>query len=129
MEASSSPDGYEFTPHENEVLGTTARWVGYWAWFAIVGGVLLGLGGLFTLPGGIANIVLGGVYLFVGISFKGAAGSLQSAVGTAGSDVDHLMSAMENLRTAFMVMVILTAVGILASIVLAVVGGGGGAAG
>lgn len=121
MEASSTPGGYEFTTRQNETLGATARWVGIWAWFAIIAGALMILGGVLTLPEGIANLVLGGVYLFVGISFRGAAGSLRSVVETAGSDVEHLMSAMENLRKAFMIMVILTAVGILASIVLAVV--------
>lgn len=127
METSSSR-GYEFTPGQNETLGTTARWVGIWAWFAIAAGAFMIVGGLFTLPQGIANLVLGGVYLFVGISFRGAAGSLRSVVETAGSDVDHLMSALESLRTAFKVMVILTAVGILAGVVLAVFGAGGGAA-
>ncbi len=129
MEASSPPSGYEFTPSQNEVLGATARWVGFWAWFAIIGGALMVLGGLFALPAGIVNIVLGGVYFFVGLSFKGAAASLKSVVGTRGSDVDHLMSAMESLRKAFKIMVILTALGIAVAIVLMMIGVGAAASG
>lgn len=126
MEASSPPDGYEFTPSQNEVLGSAARWVGYWAWFAIVGGALMCLGGLADLPAGIGNIVLGAVYVFVGLSFKGAAGSLKSVVTTTGNDLDHLMAAVEHLRAAFKVMVILMAVGIAAIIVAAIVLGPNG---
>lgn len=122
MESSSPPTGYEFTPSQNEVLGSTARWVGYWAWFAIIAGALTALAGVFTLPAGVFNLVIGVVYVLVGLSFKGAAGSLRSVVATSGSDVAHLMSAMDNLRKAFKIMVLLLAIGLAAALVLALVG-------
>lgn len=124
MESSSPSSGYEFTSSQDEVLGATARWVRYWAWFAILGGVLMALGGLLALPAGIVNLLIGAVYFFVGLAFKRAAGSLTSVVTTTGSDIDHLMSAMDNLRSAFKVMVILMALGLLGVIAMAVIGAG-----
>lgn len=132
-EPGTSPGGYEFSPAEDAVISDTAKWVGIFAWFAIVGGLLMALVGLVTIPAGLVNVVIGAVYLVIGIWFRGAAKSLSLVVTTAGNDVAHLMEALGNLKSAFMAMVILVAVGFALGILVAVLAatatmmaGGGG---
>ena len=112
--------GYEFRAAEDEVIGGLARWVGIFAWFCLIAGALMALGGLLTLPHGLLNVIGGAVYLFIGAWLRGAAGSLRNVVATEGDDIAHLMAALDSLRSAFMAMVILIGVGILLSTLVAV---------
>jgi hypothetical protein len=105
--------GYEFTPAQDEVIGSMARWTGIFSWFALISGTVLALFGVLQLPEGALNIIGGSVYLFIGMWFRGAAKSLRMVVDTEGDDIAHLMSALENLRSAFMAMVVILGVGIL----------------
>ena len=113
---------YEFGERENAVVGETATWVRYWSLIAIVGGVLMLIGGVFTLgSGGFVQLVLGAIYIFVGVTFKGSAAALRSVVETTGDDVGHLMTALDKLGTAFKVMVVAVAIGIALAVVAGVV--------
>jgi len=113
--------GYEFGAGENAVIGDTARWVGIWAWFAIVGGVLTGVVGIFAMPVGLVNLAIAALYVVIGMWFRGAAQSLSSVVTTEGSDVEHLMGALVNLKSAFKAMAIATVMGIALIIVFGLV--------
>jgi len=128
MESSASPAeqspptpqwGYEFKSAEDEVIGGLARWVGIFAWFSLIAGMVMAAGGLLTAPAGLLNVVGGSVYIFIGMWLRGAGKSLQSVVTTEGDDIAHLMSALENLRSAFMAMVVLVGVGIILSTMVA----------
>ena len=87
-------------------------------------GAVVAIRGLVSLPDGFGGLALGAVYIVIGAYFRGAGRSLQSVVETEGDDVDHLMSALGNLRSAFRVMVIITAVGFVAGIIAALVAPG-----
>lgn len=118
--------GYEFNAAEDEVIAGMARWTRIFSWFALLSGIVLAVGGLLTLPAGVLNVVGGSVYIFIGMWFQGAAKSLRNVVDTEGDDIAHLMSALENLRSAFMAMVVLVGIGILiATVVAGIVAGGG----
>lgn len=80
-------------------------------------------GGLLTLPDGVGGLVFGTVYLIIGIYFRGAGPSLKSVVETEGNDVDHLLSALISLQSAFKVMVIVAAIGIILGSLAAIVAG------
>ena len=110
---------HEFGTEENDVIGSAARWVTWWGWIAMGAGLLLIAGGVATLgEGGLTEILLGAVYLLVGVYFRGAGRSLGNVVETTGQDVAHLMRALERLTSAFRVQVILVLVA-LAMIVIA----------
>jgi hypothetical protein len=118
--------GYEFTPAQDEIIASMARWTGIFSWFALISGTLMAFAGLLQLPAGALNVVGGSVYLFIGMWFRGAAKSLRKVVDTEGDDIAHLMSALENLRSAFMAMVVIVGVGILiATFVAGIVAGQG----
>lgn len=105
--------GYEFTSAQDEVIAGLARWTGIFSWFALLSGALLAVVGIVQLPVGAVNVIGGSVYLFIGMWFRGAARSLRLVVDTEGDDIAHLMSALDNLRSAVMAMVVIVGVGIL----------------
>lgn len=118
---------FEFGVRENDVIGGTGRWVTWWGWISMAAGVLLIAGGVSALrEGGISQLVLGGIYVLVGVYFRGAGRSLGRVVETTGDDVAHLMEALERLTSAFQVQVILVIVGValvfVAGITMAVAG-------
>jgi hypothetical protein len=121
--------GYEFKAHEDEVIGGTARWIGIFAWFGIVIGALLALAGIFTFPAGTANLIIGAVYVMIGMWFRDSARSLRSVVETEGDDIAHLLAALGKLRSAFMAMVVLIAAGVALGILAAILMAGAEAAG
>lgn len=123
MESTASSRDYEFSPSDESVIGGTARWVGIWAWFAMVGGAITAAGSLLTLPDGVEGLAFGTVYLIIGIYFRGAGRSLKSVVETEGNDVHHLLSALGSLQSAFKVMVIVAAIGIILGSLAAIVAG------
>lgn len=129
MEGSTEPRTYEFNTSENVVIGGAARWVGIWAWFAIIGGILVAVAGVFTLPVGLANLVFGIVYLLIGMYFRQSAQSLSSVVTTAGSDIRHLMLGLDKLRAAFKFMVIIAVIGMVVVILAVIIGAAAMAAG
>lgn len=118
--------GYEFTPQQNAVIGSTAVWTrGAGIIQAVLGGLIaLGaLGAIFSgnVGGGIGNGVAAAVYLTIGFAFISAAGALGRVVGTQGNDIQHLMSALEAYQRAFKIQVILVLVAIALVIIGAII--------
>lgn len=109
---------YEFAPAENAVIGRTARWVTWWGWIAVAAGIILIVGGLTTWgEGGLAQVLLGGIYILIGVYFRSAGRSLARVVDTTGRDLSHLMEALDRLTAAFRVQVILVVAMVLMAIV------------
>ena len=124
MEASNPPgaSAHEFGPHENEVIGKAGTWIGYWSWIAIFSGIAMMLGGFFTDGDLLGSLIMGAVYLFVGIYFRGSANAMKEVVETTGNDVQHLMTALDKLGSAFKVMVLLVFIGVVLGLVAGVIG-------
>jgi hypothetical protein len=105
--------GYEFSVAENDILARTAFWVTWWAWIAIIGGILTAVSGIFTMPAGIGGLVGGGLALLLGMYFRDSARAMRAVVDTAGNDIGHLMIAVEKIGAAFKVYVILFIIGMV----------------
>lgn len=114
--------GYEFTPLENSVLGSTAGWTrGAGIIQAIVGGLML-LAAIFAvvksnIVGGITNGLAATVYLVIGFALLSAASSLGRVVSTQGDDIQHLMEAMKAYERAFKIQVLLVILAVVIGLV------------
>lgn len=115
------PGGHEFGPYENDVIGKAGKWIGYWSWIAVLSGVATIITGFLTPEDIVGALIMGAVYIFVGVYFRGAAGSMKAVVETAGNDVQHLMTAMDKLSSAFRVMVLLVFIGVVLALVAGIV--------
>lgn len=121
MDEAAQPAGaHEFGARENEVIERAATWIGYWSWIAIISGVLSGLGGLVS-EDPVGSLIMGTIYVIVGAYFRGAATSMKEVVSTAGNDVDHLMTALDRLSSAFKVMVLLVFIGVVLALLVAII--------
>ncbi len=106
---SSSPKGGNETVKEIALALFKAK-----GWMKL-SAILLIIGGIFSVPVGILNIIMG-------VVIWGAAGKIDLA--TATGDKDALMGAMNNLRTYFILYGILSLIGIIVfAVVLAIAGG------
>lgn len=124
MEATTPPpgtDAHEFGPYENEVIGKTGKWIGYWSWIAVLSGVAMIITGFLTSESIVGGLVMGAIYIFIGLYFRGAAKSMKDVVETAGNDVQHLMTALDKLSSAFKVMVLLVFIGVVLALIAGVV--------
>lgn len=126
-----SPGGsYEFSPHENTTIASTGKRSTLWGIIALVGGVLLlgCMGLVFAVRGelvkegldpnwitiivvamapfALVNLAIGGLYI-------GAGKALGAVVRTQGSDVEHMLQALDKLANAFRLEVIMSIVGVL----------------
>jgi len=121
---------YEFTQRENKTIQKAASWAKI---LAIVIFIQAGLSAIQQLAAlNICGVIVGvGVALAVGISFFQAGKSLQAVVDTEGSDIGHMMTALERLGTAFMIRIVLVcvAIGLVVLAVLALVALGAAAFG
>ncbi len=92
---------YEFTEAQNQtlqILGSRMKWVGI---LFIVIGAVSGLRGVLGLAEGGTALVLilyAAIYILIGIWTRNAGNSFSLVVETAGSDIPHLMDALESLR-------------------------------
>ena len=122
--------GYEFTPAQNKVIRSTGSRVRIWGVFSLIGGGLTVLGAVaLFFTGEAAGVVVGIIWgvlalipIFIGLNFFRAGRALGAVVGTEGSDIDHLMGAIQNLGTAFLIQVVAAvlwvSLGILAAIAI-----------
>ena len=118
--------GYEFTPSQNKVIRSTGSRVRVWGVFSLIGAgltVLIGVALLFA--GEVAGVVVGIIYgllalipIFIGLNFVRAGRALGAVVGTEGSDIDHLMGAIQNLGTAFLIQIVAAVFWVVIFIVL-----------
>ncbi|MBS2012015.1 MAG: hypothetical protein JST00_03955 [Deltaproteobacteria bacterium] len=96
---------YEFSDEENRGIASAAFWARLLAIFLIITGVA-------SLVN--CNIVAFGIDLGIGLTFLGAASSLTAVVNTQGNDIQHMMTALGKLGSAFKIRVFVT----LAAVVL-----------
>lgn len=93
------PPQYEFSQEDNVVIGKAAFWARMLAISLLIAGGLT----LFS-----CNVVAIAFYVIIAIPFLMAANSLQRVVDTQGSDISHMMEAIQQLGTAFVVKLIVT---------------------
>ena len=126
---------YEFNETQNQVISDLAHKMKFVSFFLVAIGVLkfgfailllieqMEQGYVVPLDGFISGII----YLLLGIWGIKAAGSFQQVVKTQGNDIDHLMSALGNLKNvvslAYWLLIIFLLVFIV-GIILAIVLGG-----
>lgn len=103
--AQAQPSGYEFSLSQNQTIQMLAKRMKVLGWVYIIYGALIGLIGVLTLVMmpliGVLYILITAVILFTGIWTKSAATSFDMIVSTKGSDVNHLMDALESLRKLY----------------------------
>jgi hypothetical protein len=120
MEATTpppQPSSHEFGPHESQIIGKAGKWIGYWSWIAILSGVLMIVGSFLDQEDLVAGLIMGVIYIGIGAYFRGAASAMSEVVSTAGNDVQHLMTALDKLSSAFKVMVLLVLIGAVAGLI------------
>lgn len=126
--ATAAGGSYEFDAAQNEVIrraGARTRW---WGIFTLAVGVLMIAGALVAILSGGAAAILGGlVYgaialipVFVGLNFIRSGKALQAVVATTGSDIGHLMRALDNLSRAFLIQIAAAAVWIALGVIGAI---------
>jgi hypothetical protein len=118
----ASYGNYEFNDYENSVIGKTAGRAKLWGIIStVIGALELCLGcGAVASPTLATYIPTGIISLVVGITFIGVGNSLKSVVDTSGSDLMHMMQALEKMGTAFMIQIICTIVGVVLMILIGV---------
>ena len=114
---------YEFTAAQNEILKKAATWAGLLAWILMASGGLMAIGGILSLDASaIGVLIAAAIYFMIGLNFRGAAVSMKAVVETAGNDIDHLMTALDKLGSAFKVMGILFLLGVILFVALVAYG-------
>lgn len=112
---------YEFSLEQNHILRKTATWTSIFAWIMMVSSGIMALGGLLTgEASSIGALIAAAIYFTIGLTFRGAATSMSAVVQTAGNDIEHLMSALDKLGSAFKVMAIVFLVGVVLSALVTV---------
>ena len=110
---------YEFNDTENAIIDKAASRARLWGIISTtIGGLecLGSCGAVFKadlathLPSGIVAIV-------VGITFMGVGNSLKMVVQTQGSDVMHMMQALDKMSSAFMVQIVCAIVGFVLTLI------------
>lgn len=118
---------YEFDNSQNELIKQLADKMRFVSYFLIGVGVLVAIGGLFTLTrGGISNIISGVVQAIIGVWTSKAASAFQRIVATQGNDIENLMGALSELRKLYTLqywLLILTLVFLALGLVLGIVSG------
>ena len=114
---------YEFTAAQNEILKKAATWAGLLAWILMASGGLMAIGGILSLDvERLGALIAAAIYFIIGINFRGAAVSMKTVVETAGNDIDHLMTALDKLGSAFKVMGILFLLSVILFVALVAYG-------
>lgn len=98
--------GHEFTAEQNKVIKdlSQAMMIVAIAWF-VYGGISL------IVP--FVGWVTGAILIAIGVYLWGAMKSMKSIVETEGNDIEHLMQAIDKLRSYFKTFAILTIIGIV----------------
>jgi hypothetical protein len=121
---------YEFSSSQNELITQLAEKMRFVAYFTIGLGVLIAIGGLFTvLRGGISNIITGVVQIIIGVWTNKAASSFKLIANTQGNDIENLMGALGELRKLYTLqywLLIITLIFAALGLVLLIIGVGSG---
>lgn len=115
---------YEFNAAENDVIARTAARAKLWGMISAVFGAfqLLGSCGMVANAGLAMYLPLGIIGLVVGVTFMGVGSSLRSVVDTQGSDMPHMMQALQKLTQAFTVQIVATIVGVVIGAIVLFIG-------
>ena len=110
---------YEFTEAQNGTIRVVAdrmKWVGMF--LIAVGGLygILGVLGLAEGLGAFGLIIYAVIFILIGIWTRSAGGSFSLIVETAGSDIPHLMDAVESLRKLYTLQFWLMIVGLVIAV-------------
>lgn len=121
------PDAtYEFTPAENETIQVLARRMKFVGIFNIIIGILYGLSGLvFLLVQPLMLLVylpVVGMLILIGVWTNSASSAFKMIVQTAGQDIMHLMSALENLRKLYNLQFWLLVIGLALVVIFIIIG-------
>ena len=112
---------YEFSGEQNAILAKTATWSRLLAWILIGSSVLMAIAAALSGEGGaMGALVAAAIYFVIGLSLKDAALSMTAVVETAGNDIEHLMTALDKLGSAFKTMAIVFLIGVIISVVVTV---------
>ena len=100
-----SESQYEFNEAQNRVILDLSQKMKFVSFVLIIVGLLQVLGGIFSafaqsIPGAIDGFIGGIIYILVGVWGTGAANSFRQVVDTEGNDIDHMMSALGDLKKA-----------------------------
>ncbi len=107
---------YEFAPAQNALIGSLADKMTFVGLFGLSLGLLALLAGIARFDP--AALILGLVYILVGVWTRSAGGSFREVVRTHGADISHLMNALESLRKFYSLMYWLGIVAIAALVIL-----------
>jgi len=113
---------YEFDSRQNGILQKAATWTSLFAWIMMISAAIMAVGGLLSgEAGSIVALIGAAIYFTIGLTFRDAASAMTAVVETAGNDMEHLMTALDKLGSAFKVMAIVFLIGVFASAVATVV--------
>ena len=111
----TTPAQYEFSPDQNDIITRLSGSMRELGLFMQVIGGLYGIGALFTMGDAFDDAkAIGGLlvmaltcafYFLIGTWTSRAAKSFKSVVETTGNDVGHLMSALDQLRKLYKLIV------------------------
>jgi serine/threonine-protein kinase len=124
-QALAAGSGYEFDAQQNELVGDLATRMLWVAYFLVLAGVLVGIGGLATRSQrGILSLIPAGFMILIGVWTKRAAAAFDGIVQTEGSDIVNLMVALDELDNLYTLQfwVIAFSIGILGLIILIILG-------
>src|SRR5687768_11843324 len=107
---------YEFTAEDNGIIRRTGTRARIWGVIIIVSGLLPSALAVIMMLEGV-SAAISGLYLlltllpiYLGWSFMRAGSELRQVVNTSGSDVPHLLAALDNLSKAFAIQIGVAAV-------------------
>jgi len=128
-------DAYEFTSRENETIGKAATWalalagaslvmVAVHLVFAFMGTDLTDLSFSLLIFDLGAGLVSASCYLAAGILFAVVGSALRRVVHTEGSDLQHMLKALNTLHRVFVVRIMLVFVTVMAVVAVIAIGEG-----
>ena len=128
-------DAYEFTSRENETIGKAATWAlalagASWVMvavhlvFAFMGTDLTDLSFSLLIFDLGAGFVSASCYLAAGILFAIVGSALRRVVHTEGSDLQHMLKALNTLHRVFVVRIMLVFVTVMAVVAVIAIGEG-----
>lgn len=117
-----SPGGgtppYEFSTTHNATIGELAAKMRFVGGFLIVGGVLHCLN---VLAGNLGALIMGLVFIALGVLTRRSAAAFQLIVDTPSDDIRNLMAALEALLKMYRIQYILLVVGLILLALVALV--------
>ncbi len=106
---------FEFSTEHNATIGAAGSRARLWGILSIVFGFVQVLAGLTMLGKGgglmaIGQLAGGPVSLAIGVTILGVASAFKQVVETKGSDVPHMMAALQKLTTAYTIQIVVLVV-------------------